>query len=575
MHTIKQSLIEILQKCGVSGEVTLSVPPNSEMGDFAFACFPLAKELKKNPMEVARQLVDTIEREHLEHYELVQDVAAEGPYVNFYIKTSALGHIVLEEVLRGAHSIAASSTPKQRVMIEYSQPNTHKEFHIGHLRNVCIGAAMVNLSRTQGNETISANYIGDIGAHVAKCIWYILQPENQIRLEELRNGGTEKERGKWLGEMYAAASKKIEDCPELKVQVDETQQKLEGEDKDLLSLWEETKAWSMSYFKRIYGILGVSFEEWFFESEVEKPGKQLVQEMLKNGVATVGDGGAIIVDLTSYALDTFLILKSDGTSLYATKDLPLAKRKFEQYKIDKSIYVVDNRQQFYFKQLFKTLELMGFKKDMHFLGYEFVTLPEGAMASRKGNVILFEDLYNEILQLINTETSTRHLDWSAEKINNNATKLALAALKFDILKHPTDKMIVFDKKEATSFEGFSAPYVLYVIARINSLLKKAETVLESNIDYEFLQQKEEKKLLFLLGGYEAVVHKAWSDYNPSVVAKYCFDLAQAFNDFYAKHNVLQAEVAGVKQVRLALCQAVKQVLTNALKILTIETVDEM
>jgi arginyl-tRNA synthetase len=284
-----------------------------------------------------------------------------------------------------------------------------------------------------------------------------------------------------------------------------------------------------------------------------------------------------VVDLTPYKLETFLLLKSDGSSLYATKDVALAVKKFADFAIDRSVYITDNRQKFYFTQLFKVLELAGWKKNMVFLGYDFVTLPDGAMSSRKGNVVLFSDLFEDIKQSLDQETRPRHPDWTGERVDNTVEKLALAAIKFGILKHPSDKVIVFNKAEAISFEGFSGPYVLYAVARINSIVRKAlgKGFSPSIETVSTLTHTTEKKLLLLMAGYSDMLQKTLAQHNPSVVAKYCFDLAQAFNDWYAQCEVVTESNANRTQARLMLAATVKMVLSKALACMGIETVEEM
>ncbi len=301
----------------------------------------------------------------------------------------------------------------------------------------------------------------------------------------------------------------------------------------------------------------------------------MVDELLKKGIAQVGEGGAIIVDLGNYGLDIALLRKSTGAGVYMTSDLGLAEKKFKKYKVDESINLTGSEQNFYFQQLFKILELNGFKHKMSHIGYGLVTRPEGKMSSRLGNVILYEDLRDEVFSRMVEETQVRHSDWPKKKIEKTALILTMAILKFTMQKHEANKVITFDLKEATSFEGFSAPYLLYVVARINSLMRKSEIRNPKFETYKLLVASEEKKLLLMMGEYGGVVKKALENKNPSVIAKYCFDLAQAFNDFYNKHSVLSAENCELVGARLALCSAVRKVLIDALGLLTIEMVEEM
>lgn len=569
---LENVLQNFCREIGLPPDTAFSTPPTAELGDIAIPCFALAKHLKKNPVDVARELV--VKAGNYRH-KLIEKIEANGPFVNITFAVPPLARAVLQIKPEAEKRVMG----QRRVMVEYSQPNTHKEFHIGHLRNVCIGSVMVNIFKACGYETVSANYIGDVGAHVAKCLWYIKKYAG-AELEEIRqvDGVDHSSRGRWLGDMYVAASQKIETDPNLKSEVAIVQRHLEAEDEnEWLALWRETRAWSLAGFETIYKILNVTFDYFFYESEVEKPGKKMVQELLEKGIAMPGDGGAVVVDLSAYGLETFIILKSDGSSLYATKDLALAKKKFTELAIDQSIYIVDSRQRLYFQQLFKTLELLGFKKDLYFLGYEFVTLPDGAMSSRKGNVILFSDLFVDIVASIHAETTRRHPEWDeATKQLPVSKTIALAAIKFGLLKHPADKVIVFNKEEAISVEGFSGPYILYAVARMNSILRKAaehKVVIAETLGTT-LKEPSEKKLLLLLGSYAEIIEKALTHYNPSIVAKYAFDIAQAFNDWYAQCPIISGDTA-LTTDRLVLLQGIRKELVRVLEMLGIATVEEM
>jgi arginyl-tRNA synthetase len=313
----------------------------------------------------------------------------------------------------------------------------------------------------------------------------------------------------------------------------------------------------------------------FYEKDIKAFGQTKVGELLKKGIATVGEGGAIIIDLTPYKLDIALLRKSNGVGLYLTSDLPLAEEKLKKYPVDESI-VTGEEQKFYFKQLYKILELTGFKEKLTHLSYGLVNLPEGKMSSRTGNVILYENLRDQIFDLMVEETKQRHTDWTKKKVIDTSKKLTQAALKFDMQKHEAVKNIVFDLKEATSFEGFSGPYILYTIARINSLVAKAKKEkISAGKEFGVLVAPEEKALVLMMGEIETVVEKALESYNPSAIARYVFELAQAYNNFYSKNKVVGAKTAELASARLALSVAVQQVLKNMLSILTIEAVEEM
>lgn len=557
----KQIIAALPRELGVRVE-DLITPPDKKMGDLTLACFGLAKKMGKNPVEAAKEISSKIIAT-----ELVQKVEVAGPYINFFLDGGVLASLVLSEIKNKKNKFGLSNFGKEkRLMVEYSQPNTHKEFHVGHVRNATLGSALVNIYKAIGYKVIAANYIGDIGAHVAKCLW---------GLEKFHQGEKPPQnKGKWLGQIYTEASKYVEADPLLKNEVALMQQKLESGDKHALSVWKKTRQWSLESFDGIYKKLDIKFDYVFYESEVEKEGKKIVAELLTKGIAEKGEGGAIIVDLKKFGLDIFLILKSDGTSLYSTKDLALAKRKFEKYRIENSIYVVDTRQSFYFKQLFKVLELWGFHKPLTHVAYEFVKLPEGAMSSRLGRVVLFEDIFDEIIASAKEETKKRHIEWTEKKINEVAREIALGALKFSMIKVGPDQIITFDVKEAVSFEGFTAPYLQYSLVRMNSILKKSSKS-NSKFDYSLLTTDWEKKLIFKMAGLNEVIQLSGERNDPSQLAKYLYELCQDFSIFYENCPILRADTISLSVTRLALVRAAKQVLENGLNILGIPLIKEM
>lgn len=558
---------KLLGKAGVTGEIELSTPPQSKMGDAAFPCFALAKELKSNPAAVAKDLSARLQN-HGSNF--LAEVKPLGPYVNFFVRPTAVIEQVMLAVLKKQERYGENSSGKGRsVMVEYPSNNTHKEFHIGHFRNVCIGNTLVQLFTQSGYTVYPVNYLNDFGAHVAKCLWGLKKFHAKEKAPENKQA--------WLGEIYAEASRYLEDHPEDAPEVTTMQKKLEAHDQTIWPLFLKTRRWSIERFDKLFKELKVKHRAVFYEKDVKERGQEIVDELLRKKIATVGEGGAIIVDLTSYGLDIALVRKSNGVGLYLTSDLPLAEEKFKKFNVNESIVITGQEQSFYFRQLYKILEMMGFKKKLTHLSYGLVNLPEGKMSSRTGNVILYEALRDEVLERMTAATAERHGNWPKTRIAKVARVLTQAALKFDFQKHESAKIITFDVKEATSFEGFSGPYVLYVVARINSLLGKAQKkpTPHTKIAYDSLVQPEEKQLALILGEYPQMMAKALADYNPSVVARYAFDVAQAFNDFYNKQSILNAGDSKLVLARLALCQAVSRVLKNALNLLTIETVEEM
>lgn len=547
--------------------IFIEYPPEASMGDFSITCFGLAKKAGVSPNEFTKSLAEqfAIQKKVMHDGRIIHNVKSFGPYLNFFVDNARFVNNVIGQILQEDEDFGNSSIGKgQKIMIEYSQPNTHKEFHIGHLRNVCIGFSLVELYKVLGYKVISANYIGDIGTHVAKCLWAYIKFHYSDALP--------KNKGKFLGEIYVEANKRLEENEEYKKEVSEILQKLEAGDKKLKSLWKKTRKWSLNEFYSIYKNLGVVFDIYFFESEVEEKGKKIVKKLLKDGVAKKSEG-AVIIDLEAHGLKQFLLLKSDGTSLYSTKDLALAQIKFKKYRIDKSFYVVDMRQSFYFKQLFKTLEVMGVHKDTAHVPYEFVTLKEGAMSSRSGNVVLFEDFEDAIILKVEQETKKRHNEWKEGKIKDVSRKISHAAMKYSMLSHGNNSVIVFDMERSLALHGDTGPYLQYVYARISSILKKANSSAGKIFIKESVNE-EEMNLVRKLSRFPKTLELSAEKFDPFLLSHYLYELAQIFSEFYEKVPVLKGEPKMLAQ-RLAILRAVKVVFKKGLKILGIEPLEQM
>jgi len=566
LEDVKQQIIELIRK---TTEVEISpdelkAPPDSKFGDLSLACFGLAKTFTRSAEEVAKKIEEAINHELKiikEEQRLISRVKAFGPYLNFFLNRNAIIENILNNILKQKKRYGELKMGRgKKIMIEYSSPNTHKEFHIGHLRNACLGLALVNLYKASGYKVISANYPGDVGAHVAQYLWYFAK----LKIKKVA-----------FGDIYKAAVKTLEEHPEYKIEVAEVERKLEAGDKKLIALWKKTRKQSLEEFKKIYKELGIKFDVWFFESEMEKEGKKLIPELLKKGIARMSEG-AVIADLKDYNLDVLVLLRADGTALYSTKDIPLAIKKFKKYKIDESYYVVDVRQTLYLKQIFKILELLGFHQKMVHIPYEFVTLPEGSMASRYGRVVTYANLRDEAVRKSIEETKKRHPDWKGKKIEEVARKIALSAMKFEMLKRENKEVIVFRLDEALQFEGFTGPYLLYTVARINSIFKKSKVKSKKSkgINFKLLKEPIEVMLTKKLGEFPEIIGRVVKTNEPSELARYLFELAQDFNTFYHELPVLKAET-NLREARLTLINLVKGVLEKGLGLLGIKTIIEM
>ncbi len=355
----------------------------------------------------------------------------------------------------------------------------------------------------------------------------------------------------------------------------EVLKQIEAEKGDYYDLWKETKEWSLELMNEVYKWADVSFDSWYWESDVDSSSLELVKKYYDDGLF-IKDDGAIGIDLSDDKLGFCLLLKSDGTGLYATKDLELARRKFEDQKVDKSIYVVDNRQALHFKQVFKTLEKMGFEKakDCYHLQYEMVELPDGAMSSRKGNIVPIQSLIDEMVLKIKEDYLEKYrLEWADEEIESTANIIAAGAIKFGMNRIDPNKKIVFDMNEWLKLEGESGPYIQYVYARIQSMLRKLDN--DAKADYSLLTDPSEKQTLLLINQFNDVVEMALKQYKTSHICNYLFDLAKAFNQFYANCPVAKAATPELGAARRDLAYACAQTLKHGLKILGIEAPERM
>jgi len=547
-------------------QAAFAYPPSSDLGDLSLACFDLAKSQKKNPAELAKELAADF-NDNLALKEYFTEVKAVGPYLNFFVSPCFLADNVIEEIKLDKDRYGQNRDGAGRkVMIEYSNGNTHKEYHVGHLRNISYGDAVGRLLDVNGYTVVPVSYVNDFGIHVAKTIWNWRRDKTYAERPEPK--------GYLLGRCYAKASQALENSPEGKVEVASIMKEIESRQGKSYKLWEETRQWSIDYFDSIYSELGVAFSHIFYENEVIAAGLQLVDKLFKEGIL-VRSEGAIIANLEKYDLGVLPIIRSDGTALYPVGDLALASEKFDKYSLDESIYVVDVRQSLYFKQLFKILALIGYRQRLVHLPYDFVTLPDGMMSSRTGNVITYQELKDKIFEKLVAETNERHSHWSVSHIDRVALALTISTIKFEMLKVSADKIITFNINESLRFDGYTACYLQYGYARLKSIMRKGRFIFFfGRPDLSRLRENKEKELLLKLARYPEVLRLAAVKYNPSEVTKYLFELVQLSNDYYHGTNILKAET-GVKKARLALITAVTQVLKNGFNILGLQVLEEM
>lgn len=521
-----------------------------KFGDFAYPCFNLAKKLKKNPNEIAKELTKKIKIDSIEKIE------ATGSYVNFYIDWKYFSKILLESI----DEKYGSWNEKETIIMDVFQPNPFKPFHIGHIRNAALGESIRRILKFCGKKTIAVSYMGDVGTHVAKWLWYF----NNFYKGEIPKENV----SKWAGEIYAESTRKVAENEKYEEEVKKINKELDEKNPKIIKTWKKIRDLCLEDFWKIKDELDVHLDDNFYESEVEGPGRKIVQKLLKEGNAKISEG-AVVVNLEKYGLDTFLLLKSDGTALYSTKDLGLNELKRKKYKFDKSFFIVATEQELYFKQLFKTMELFkipGWEKNVH-VSFGLVILKEGKMSSRYGTIILYEDLRNEMIKKVSEILK----DSEIKDKENIIKKIAFAAIKFPMLDIENKKTITFDWEQALDFEGKSGPYLQYTYVRALNILKKAKI---KKYDASLLKEDMEIKLIKKLACFPNIIKNAANQYSPNILANYLFELAQDFNSFYQSLPVLKAEEK-LKNARLKLVDAVKTVLSNGLYLLGIAVLEKM
>jgi arginyl-tRNA synthetase len=580
-----------------------SLPPKPELGDLAYGCFKLAKTMGVSPAEAAKTIAEKFPKDD----RLIKGVVATGPFLNITLQTGEFIHRLIRDIEAGGEAFGMSTLGAGKtVMLEYAQPNTHKEMHVGHLRNLALGSAMANILRQASWDVIPVSYHGDVGAHVSKCLWWMVEsfrtsggrvvgaPEQKkgakVEAKSEAMGLTMKEvdallvavpreerTGRYLGRLYAESTRKLEDMPEAKDVVSAVLRALEAHDPIWNKLWIETRRWSLDEMAALFDELGVKITRQYLESEVVDEGQRIVDQLIAKGVAKESQG-AIVVDLEDKKLGVFLIRKSDGTSLYATKDLALAYLKEREYpKLNRGLVLVDNRQMHYFNQLFETLKLMEYPVTTEFAGYEFVTLKSGAMSSREGNIVTYQDFRDEIFAKTRKETLNRHGDWNEGKVHYAAWALAMAAVKFGMLRQDAEKIFTFDVDQALSFEGDTGPYVQYAAVRLGAILRKSGVVIprgEDTPDCRILNEPAEKALALALARFEDVCRRAAEDLRPSQLAQWCVETAQLANAFYRDVKVLDTQEPE-RSARLRFVAAARDVLGRGLELLGIPVPEEM
>ena len=497
-------------------------------------------------------------------------VEAAGGYLNLYFDSRLFSARVVQKIL--SIELFGKGEPKGKtLMVEFSQPNTHKAFHVGHLRGAILGDAVCRILEYAGFDVVRTNYYGDMGLHVIRWLW------NYQKFHEGETPPADATR--WMGDLYAEATSRLEENPELETEVRELYSQWDSQDPEVVALWEKTRQWSVDGFQELYDVLDIHFDRIYANSEVEFQGKEMVDDLIKKGIAEdLRPDDAVIVRLDELLklkkekYRVLVILRSDSTALYSTEDLALAKLKFEEYPLDKSIYVVDVRQSLHFQQVWKTLEIAGYSwaKHCEHLSFELVNLPGNVvMASREGTVVLLEDLIREAKSRALEVVEEKNPDLSQEEKQDISRAVGLGAIKYPMLDRENTRIVTFDWETALDFNGQAAPYIQYAHVRANSILKKADGVPSAGSHPTYDLDPTEISLIENLSQFPGVIQNAAEGYKPLFLTHALFEAARAFNAFYRQAPVLTAEPE-MRDFRLQLVEASRRVLETGLNLLGIE-----
>lgn len=550
------------------------IPFSGEWGISTSFFQAAAQEVKGGKNVHVPERAQEIARLAVEAFSGKQDysrVEAVRGYLNLFFDSARVSQRVIDAVLEKGERFGEGESQNQQLMVEFSQPNTHKAFHVGHLRSAILGDVTCRILEFAGYDVIRANYYGDIGLHVIKWLW------NYGKHHAGEKPPAETTR--WMGELYAEANQRLEENPDLENEIRELYARWDQRDPEIVNLWKETREWSLEGFEELYQILDIQFDRCYSNSEVEQPGKQVVEELIEKGIAEdLRPQEAVIVKidqllgLEEEKYRVLVVLRSDGTALYATEDLALAKLKFEEYDLDQSIYVVDVRQTLHFQQVWKTLELAGYEwaADCKHLAYELVNLPGNVvMASREGTVVLLEDLIQEAQARALEVVQEKNPSLPEEVKHDVARAVGLGAIKYPMLDRDNTRLVTFDWETALDFNGQAAPYIQYAHVRANSILEKYSDRLPEPILPEHDLETAEIELIEAISRVPVEIKQAAKDLKTLPVTRAVFELAQSFNAFYRSCPVLNAEPA-VRDFRIRIVAASRQALANLLQVLGLE-----
>ena len=539
----------------------IEVPPNKEMGDFAFPCFKLAKVFRKAPNMIAADLAENIEAKGA-----ISKVMPLGGYVNFFVNKSQLAETVINDVLTKKEKYGHTDLGQDKaVVIDFSSPNIAKPFHIGHIRTTVIGNALYKIYDSQGYNVVRVNHLGDYGTQFGKLIvafklWGSKEAVEANPIPELLK-------------LYVKFHEEAEQKPEMEDEARAWFTKLENGDEEAKALWQWFRDESLKEFARVYDLLDIEFDSYAGESFYSDKMGVVIDQLKEKGLL-VQSQGTNVVDLEQYNMPPALITKNDGSTLYMTRDLAAAIYRKNTYDFDKCIYVVGSQQSLHFQQLFKVLELMGYEwsKDLIHVPFGMVALEEGTMSTRKGRVVFLEDVLKQAVE--KTKEIVLSKNPNAKNVEQIAKQVGVGAVVFQELSNSRIKDYTFSWSRTLSFEGETGPYVQYTHARCCAVLRKAEEEVTADINYDLLSEGDGAEVLKVIGSFNKAILAAMRKNEPHIITRFVLDLAQAFNKFYHDNPILVDDVE-VRKARLALVAATRQTIENALALLGMHAPERM
>ena len=565
---MKQSIIKLLNQYIQEvdeAEISeiLEQPPKPELGDFAFPCFRLAKVLRKAPQMIASEIAEKIEKP-----DYLEKIEVQGAYINFFTNKTEYAKTVIENSKKEDFGSSTEGNGKT-ICIDYSSPNVAKNFHVGHLRTTVIGNSLYKIFSKLGYKVERINHLGDWGTQFGKLI---VAYKNWGTEEEVKEKGIEE-----LMRLYVKFHDEADKNPELEDEARSWFHKMETGDEEALKIWKWFLDISLEEFKRTYKLMGVEFDHYTGESFYRDKTESVVKELTEHGLLQDSEG-AKIVDLSEYDMAPCLILKKDGSSIYATRDIAAVEYRKNTYNFEKCLYVTGQEQKLHFAQVFKVMELLGnewAKDSLIHIPYGLVSLGGEKLSTRGGNVIYAEDILKEAISKIKEIIDEKNPDLSAEEKEEASRIVGVGAVIFNDLYNQRIKDVSFKWEHITSFEGETGPYVQYTYARCSSILRNVNDFdISNSIDYSLITDSSSVELLKEIDRFPSVVKEAAERYEPSVVARYAVDLAQAFNRFYTDNRIAVDE-KDIRDARCSLTFITRRILKDSLDLLGIGCVEKM